>query len=380
MYAIEDLISSQSVEQVKAFLYNVAGDLGLATTAWQKLSPLRTVFAIASTLFSGYTEVQVAVARSGFLDFAEGGGLTLLAKYVYGVLRNEATFATGQVTVDNAGGGLYPYAAGDLVFLNSTTKKTYVNTSAVTINPLQTGVVIDIAAVELGSASTAAPGQINAFSSAAPSLSVTNALAVIGDDEETDPALRLRCILALAALSPNGAPNAYGYIALTFTLNGGVNVTRYRVLDPPGDGTVTIALAGPDGALTGGEVTTVDDNIQATVVREVDTAFVVSATNQVVVHVVDVWYSSKSGLTDSDVITLAQAAIINYYPTVPIGGVPLQGGPTTGVPWRAVEGAIEAASPYILEAKLQTETDVVLTALQVAVPSAPTVLPHQVAA
>lgn len=378
--SLDDLITVATQDEVKAKLYALADDLGLKTTAWQRLSPLRTIFAILARLLSGYTEVQATLAKSGFLDTASGKWLTRVAHYVYGVDRNEATAATGTVTVDNTGGGSYSFAPGDLVFLNSTTGKTYANVAAVTITPLETGVEVEVEALEVGSASTAAPGQIDDFSSALPALTCTNDDALVGEDEEEDPDLRVRCRLSLAALSPNGAADAYRYVALTQTLNGGVDVTRVQVLPPPGDGTVTIVIAGPDGALSPTEVTTVDGKIQGTVVREVDTAYVVSATNATIDQTIDVYISTAAGMLDPAVEALAATALATFYAKIPIGGVPLQGGPTKGVAWRAMEGAIEAANEFIFEAKLSSEVDVPLDEDEVPVVGTTTVVVHQVAA
>lgn len=377
---VDDLITSSTPEQVQETLYATADTYGLTTTAWHKLSPLRSIFAIVAYLFSAFTVLQAVINRSGFLELATGRWLTLLAQFFYGVTRNAASFATDNVTIDNAGGGLYTYTPGELIVLNSATGKTFFNTALTTINPLQTGVIVAVQATEEGSDSTSAPGQINAFSSAAPGLSVTNASSLIGTDEEEDAPLRLRCTDSLAALSPNGAADAYRYVATTQTLNGGVNCTRVRVLPPPGDGTVTVVLAGPSGALTGGEVTTIDGKIQGSVVREIDTAIVQNAVNESVNHTVDVYISTAAGLDNATVEALAVNAITNYYPTLPIGGVLLQGGPSRGVPWRGVEGAVKAANAFIIEAKLSSETDTTLTDTKVAIPGTITAIAHQVAA
>ncbi len=370
---VAELITPSTSEQVKTKLYEIAALIGLITTAWQKLSPLRAVFAVLSVLFSGYTEVQAEINRSAWVETATGNWLTIVARLMYGVTREPATFAVGVVTVDNTGGGSYPYLPGELIFLNSTTGKTYFNVSAVTIDPLEQDVLVDVQAHEAGEASTATPGQIDAFTSAGSGLVCSNALAIVGVDAETDEALRVRCLVSLGALSPNGAADAYRYVATSLELNGGVDVTRCEVLPPPGDGTVTVVIAGPSGAVSGGDVTSVDDAFHALIVREVDTVTTQSAVNSIVAYTLTVYYAVGSGLLTGDVETLAEDAITAYLPTVRIGGEILQAGPSRGVAWRAIEGVVRSASPFFREVKLASETDHVMAATDVAVPGTITV-------
>ena len=123
------------------------------------------------------------------------------------------TFATGTVTIDNAGGNVYALVPGDIVLLNSVTNKTYRNTETVNIASLQTGVVVAVQADELGSASSAAAGDVDAFVTPLLGLSVTNAASLVGTDPETDTALRARAMEKVGALSPNGPRDAYAYFA-----------------------------------------------------------------------------------------------------------------------------------------------------------------------
>lgn len=190
---VEDLITPVTEAQAKASLFGFADGFGLVTTAWQKLSPLRTVFAVCARLFAGFSTLQAQVNAAAFLDTSTKGWLTLLAYFVYGVTRIPATYARGTVTITNGGGGVYSFGPGDLVVLNPTTKKTYANVDAIVVAALEPGMDITVQASEAGSASTAAPGQVVKFVAASPQLTVTNAEALIGDDEELDEELRDRC-------------------------------------------------------------------------------------------------------------------------------------------------------------------------------------------
>lgn len=376
MTPIDELIREMTTDEVKASLYLLYTTLGLSTTAWQRLSPLRTITAVLARLIAGFSRLQAIVNKSGFLDYAVGDFLTFLAFYVYNVLREPATFAPGEVTVINAGGGLYAYGIGDLVVLNTTTSKTYRNTAAVTVNPLAT-VTVAIEALEQGEDSTAAPGQIDAFVAASPSLSVTNAAAVVGQNAELDPSLRQRCRDSLGALSPNGPAAAYAAIAKSAKRADGtsVGVTREIAYVTNALGVSAVYVATASGALSGPDLAIVDTAIQKYAVATGFTANVANAVVHSVGVVVDVWVSSELNLTSADVQALIGAAVSQWFATIPIGGLVLP--PAAGkLSWKALLGIIEGikassdadAPLVVLEAVLTgPAADVALATNEVAV-------------
>lgn len=65
--------------------------------------------------------------------------------------------------LDNTGGGLYSGAPGDLVVLNRASAQSYRNTASFTLHPGETGVLVNVQAIELGSAATSPPNTITAF-------------------------------------------------------------------------------------------------------------------------------------------------------------------------------------------------------------------------
>ena len=373
---IDTLIKAATEDEIKADAYSIADSVELNTTAWQKLSPLRSVLAIVARIFSGFSTIQALINRSHYLDYAEGVWLTLLALYVYGVEREEATTATGQVTIDNTGGGLYTYDPGDLVLLNSTTKKTYVNTARVVINPLQTGLAVEVMAQEAGFASTASPGQINAFVAASPLLSVTNAAAIVGENEETDPDLRDRCRDAQGALSPNGAAAAFRYLAKTKKLNGGVDVSRALVLPPLGNGTIRVVVASPSGTVPGTTSDATTDlgklflALNQLCVTAGYTLLLSSATTVTVTPDATIYVDSASGLTSPAAHDAALEALTDYVANLAIGGIDFGSGGV--VPFRSLEGVMRSSATGIVEAKLASETNTALTTTQVAVLGTPT--------
>ncbi|HKU42874.1 MAG TPA: baseplate J/gp47 family protein, partial [Polyangiales bacterium] len=104
-------------------------------------------------------KLTAQIARSGFLELAEGDWLTLVARHVYGVEREQATFAAGEVTLTNSGGGSFTLDADDLVVWNPTIKKSFRNPAGFTLGPAD-DITIPIVAIEAGTASTSSPGAI----------------------------------------------------------------------------------------------------------------------------------------------------------------------------------------------------------------------------
>jgi hypothetical protein len=382
---IDQLIRPLSRDEVKASIYQILKALGLPVTAWQEGSVARTIIAIIAAIFAGYTEVMVLAIRAGFLDLAEGIWLTLLAKHVYNVERLEATFATGTAIIDNAGGGSYSFDPEEVIFINTVSKKTYTNVEAFTVGPLEAGKTIAIRAVEAGSPSTAAAGQVNAFETKYLGLSCSNPEALIGFDAESDPALRQRCRDSLGALSPNGPEAAYVYVAKSAKRPDKTPIGVNRVHIPPatGDGTVQVFVATPSGAVQGSpndpstDLGIIASDIYKKAVPKGVTAFVVSAIQKPIALTIDVWIDASASLSDAEVQNIIEKKLQDYFRTIPIGGhvIPPAGG---RILWRALVGQVEAASPYIIEARLSDETDIPMVVPEVATLASVALTVHQV--
>lgn len=361
--AIDDLLTAPTAAEIAAELYTLLEDLDLPTTTWEPGDPLRTVIAVESQILFAQAALQVVMVKSGFLDEAEGGWLTIIAREVYNVERIEATSASTDVTLVNSGGGVYSFDPGELVVKNSTTGATYTNTAIISLGASST-VTANVQAQDVGTAGNAAIGQIDTLVTTLTDVTVTNPAQAAGTDEESDEALRVRCRLKLGALSPNGPVRAYEYVALTPELNGGVSVTRVRVLPPPGDGTVTVVIASAAGTVSGGGVALVQTGIDEWATPSSVDATVVSATGIALSPTVDIYVDTASGMSDPEWTTAAKNALLAWVPTLPIGGVDLGAGGI--VSFRAMIGVLEAINGYVLEARVTPASDTPLTATQVA--------------
>lgn len=322
MATLDELVKPLTRAEVEASIYAAIAARGGRTTGWKPGAAVRTIIVGVSIVLSSLSQLQAQLARLGFLELSEKDWLTLVAKYVYGVTRDEGSFATGTVTLDNAGGGIYSGVAGDLLFLNSTTGKTYRNTEAFSIGSLETGVVVAIQAVEIGTASNAAAGEIDDWgSSPLAGVSVSNAAAVQGTDREEDPALRARCFEKTGTLSPNGPRDAYHFVAKTTKRANGtsIGVTRARTA-ADGMGGVTLYVASAGGGVAPSDVALIQAAIETQVAPHCVTPVVVSASGVTQAITYELWVRDVAGLTESDVRDAVQEALEDWIAVQPIGG------------------------------------------------------------
>ena len=337
---IDKLIKKVSVEELKKTAFDALVALGFPVASWASVAVIRTLVVLFCRLLSPFTDAAALIASSGFLDYAIGAALTLLAKQVYNVDRRLATRATGEVTLTNAAGGSYTFAAYQARFLSPTTGKLYQNTAAFTLAPLQVGLVVPIEALEAGMGSTAIAGSIVRVEPALIGVQCTNAAALIGSDEESEDALRARCRAKLGSLSANGPRSAYDFISQSYELNGGVVVTRSLTLADSPIGEVTHYIAGPTGSITAPDVAKVQDAIARIAYPTTIDVTVLSATPIALDITATLYVYTSENLTAAEVQALALARLIDYVPTIPIGG---HRAGTNGVRVSALEGELKAA-------------------------------------
>src|SRR6185295_6391842 len=307
-------------------------------------------------------DVVKLIAASGFLDTAAGVWLTFLAKNLFNVERIEATVAKAPnaLTLTNGGGGLFVFDVGDIIVAHNVTRKTYKNTTGGTLSPgVGQTVTLDLEAEEAGSDSSAGVGTLTDLVTTFLGVTCSNPVALVGLDEETDPALRQRCRDSLALLALGGIKRAYEFIAKSAKREDGtaVGVTRVRVMPSPGDGTTTVYIAGASGLVAVDDVAVVQAEFDAKVTPYGFDATAVSATNVSITTPCTIWIPSSLGLSEADARAAVFDALEAYVQTLPIGGVVIS--PATGkVYWRALLGIVAGAIPGTLKAQLTSEADV----------------------
>jgi len=327
MATLDELTTPLTSAQIQTAIYDAIEAQGAQTSSWKPGAIARTIIAGNSIVLAAFSVLQQRLAQLGFLELSSGDWLTIVAKEVYNVDRNTGTFAAGSVTLTNTAGGVFSPGIGDVIALNTTTGKTYRNTAAFTLAAFEAGKVVPFEAIELGADSTAAPADVDALETVLLGVTVTNAVALVGQDAETDAALRTRCLAKTATLSPNGPADAYRFVSLSAVTSDGApaGVTRVTVT-PDGAGTVDVAVADGAGSLTGtvGDLSTplgaVDEAIQTQVVPLGVTAIVASAVAASIAITYEVWAKSTIGLTDAQLGDAIDLALTNYLAIIPIGG------------------------------------------------------------
>jgi phage-related baseplate assembly protein len=324
-YTLAELTTALTADEVETAIYAAVEARGAKTTTWKPGAVVRTIIAGVSIVLAAFSSLIAAVSSGGFLDLATEDWLTLLAQYVFGVERLNGTFATGEVTLTNTSGSQYFGGADDLIVQNSTTEAVYRSTGAWQVNPSSTADV-EVRAVVIGSDSTSPAGDIDTLVTTLSGVTVSNAAALVGTDEETDPELRTRCLERTGPLSPMGPADAYGYAARNAVTSTGdaIGVTRVAT-QAVGDGTINVWVATATGEVTGtaGNPATDLGAIAAAIYEEAEPlsveAVVDTATALTTAVTYELWIYTSASLTETEVEDLVETALESLFSGTPIG-------------------------------------------------------------
>lgn len=349
MATVDELTRPLTLAECRAAIYAYLEANGIVTSAWKPGGAARTIIYAVALLGSAFSSLQALLAKSAFLSTATGDWLTLTARHVYGVERSLGTFAASEVTLVNAGVGVYSGDPGDLIFSAPANGKSYRNSEPYTISGAGT-YVIPVVAIELGSASSVAEDGISELVTPLSGVTVDGSTAAVGADEETDEALRSRCRATLGTLSPNGPKDAYDAIARSATRVDGteVGVTRIAAV-ADGEGHVDVYVATASGAVPGdSEDPGTDLGAVAFAIRsQVEPlsveARIFSASELSIAVTYEAWVP-QSSLSDEQLEDAVELALSAWLARVPIGGQVLP-----GEPGRVYVSAIQAAISAALE-------------------------------
>src|SRR5690349_1565403 len=324
---LTELVVSIPVETIFSQSLHIAADLAMPETAWQADSVVREVIYINSQIAANFSVVmQEGVAAGGFLTYASGGWLTLCAYEIFDTERIESTSATGKIGLTNSEATPYAFSPGDVRVLNETNGKTYTNQTGGTVPAFGSLLTTDFVADEPGTGSNLVETDTLSLVTTVTGIAPVFVENLIGANEETDPALKVRAREANAKASPNGPADAYNYYAKTTERPDGsaVGVTRTNKIE--GNCTVTLYLADADGALTSLDRGYVFDNVNENVVPTGFTLIIPDPTcTELSVPVTLVLTpnpdsSTPQATTEANIL----AAIVAYYATIPIGGAKSQ--------------------------------------------------------
>ncbi len=347
---IEELTTPLTRQEVQQSIYDVLAAVGVNTTAWKPGAVVRTMIVAVSIVLASLSTLMALIAKSGFLETAEGAWLTLVAKHVFNVEREGAAFATGEITLVNASGGIYVVDPDDLTF-TTVAGVEYRNTTGFTL-VASSSITVPIQAVEVGTPSSAGPLAITVMNTPLTGVTCSNANALVGRDPEADAPLRARCSEKLGALSPNGPWDAYSFAVRNATRADGslVPVNRVR-LTKDGFGNVTVYCATPTGPVEPADLVILDEAVQHNAAPLAVTATVLSATAVPVAVTYELWMYNTSGLTEAQVRAAVDKQLVAFMSAQPIGGNVID--PDPGKIFRdAIRAAIGAAVPEIFHVEL----------------------------
>lgn len=360
---IEELVVAPTADEVFEKLLDACEAVQIPARKWRKGSVARTILTVVAVLMAQFMAVVAANVAAGFLTFAAGKYLTAHAKDVYDVDRIAATFATGQVTLTNSGGAIYAIGANELVVRSSITGARFKVTQAFVLNA-GASVIVDVEAITSGSANTVAAGEVNELETTLAKVTVTNASAIIGFDEETDDELKARCKAQRGTWSVYGPRDAYEAAALGAKLAGGspTNIRRVKVSKASSTGTVTVVCATPSGAPTGLEIAAAQLACETLAKPDTVTCNVVAATPIASAQALTLWAKGGTTATLLARATAAHAALIATYP---IGGIAKTEGGTGYFYADRVASVLISSSPEFFD--IDGAADIALTSTDVIV-------------
>lgn len=344
-------LASLLVRETKAAIYErgigIARMIGLPVSSWQPGDPSRSLLFLEAEFLESWEVPVVGFIASGFLDYATGTWLKILAKQVFNVDVPDATYAETDVTLTNDGAGVYDdIAPGDLTVKSSLSGKTYRNTTGGDLGPkigaLPGTLTLHFVADEAGSASSAGAGEIDEMVTTLIKVTCANATAAIGLDEQDEATTRQQCRDKLDSLSPNGAKGAYTYVARNAKLTGTNAVTRARDQNTSDTGDVTIYVAGPSGVVAGPDVALVQTAIATWATPLCVTPTVLSAAAIPVAVTYTVWVYKSVNKTAPEIQADILAALESIFAREEIGGDIIPPAATGALYKSKIETAIQA--------------------------------------
>lgn len=328
-------LASLVVQQGKTAFYNkalaLASSLGLPVSTWHAGDPTRSLYHLEAEILAAFEPVAVRFIRAGFLgliaelasagDSAANEWLKIRAKQSYNVDVPEATYASTEVILSNAKGYYYPIEPGDLTFKNSTSGKTYHNTTGGTLaSGPGTTLTVTVEADEPGSDSSAAAGEIDTLVTARIGVTCTNPTAAVGLDEQAPATTVQQCLDKLDSLSPNGPKGVFSFISRKSELTGTNAVTRVRVYDDSDTGDVLVYLADASGGVSETVRALVETAILTWATGVCITPTVSSATEVVVPVSYTLWIYKTVNKTAAEIEEEVEAALEALFAGREIGG------------------------------------------------------------
>lgn len=263
---LEELLAPPTSDDAMATLLQRLSGQGFPVTTWQSGDPARTLLQLFADGFADFGTLMVAIASGGFAALATGDWLTLVAKQVYGLDREDATFTQGTcVLTCTATAPGYTIQAGQLVGISAGGLR-FANTTG---GNLEAGGTLNVTfqGESPGSAYNVSINTITELGTPLPGVTINNPdagsgtwITQVGTDEESDASLQGRC----AARWPSLATVATLDVFDLWAKAASNQVTRTLAqTDATVAGQVNLWLAGASGGVAAGVVTAVQAYVDA---------------------------------------------------------------------------------------------------------------------
>ena len=324
---LQQLLTPQTAYQEKASLLTALQALTtpFPVTDWQEGGVARTLVELFAQGLAVGSQAIANIAAGGFLSLAPGKDsslgdwLTLLAKQLYNLDRNQATFAQHACVLTAAAtssgysiqpGQLVEQSTGGLRFINTTGGDLAAGTTlAVTFQAESAGSAYDVGINSITTLLTPLAG-VTINNPGTGGTSITQQ----GTDEESDQSLIARCQARWPSLGSAPTQSVFDLWAKTAS----TDVTRTLVApDSTTPGQVDVYLAGASGAVPTGDVAIVQAYIDPRV--PLPATCVVSNTENAGIKVTATLYV-KNGQQDA-ALAAATANLTAYVNGVDIKGV-----------------------------------------------------------
>jgi hypothetical protein len=397
--SVAQLLTPLTAAQFRSTAVTILQNLGLQPQNWAQGGIASSILTAGCNILASLSSQLANAIAQQWNPTATGGGLQLLAQYFYGVTPPQPTFAIGELTLSNEGGGVYSYAPYTYSIASTVANAAgvypvYTNSEAFTlgagteVNP--TVVTFDIVCTNVqGSGGNAAPGFVTNQVTALDGVSASNADAVVGSDALSDPALRALNLSALAVQSVFGPRGAYAYAiatAVNSVTGQPVNVNRQSISIASHTGDVTITVASPAGPVTLTDLQGISNNIEKLARPDGVTVLPgapgfpsqpASATTVPYEPSITVYVLAPPGTTAAALQNVITQALATWFsgPTNPIGGTTASDDTNasfTGIFESGITGVIAQAvatqaNCFMLSTRFQGVSDLPLAPGQVAV-------------
>jgi len=323
-------LTLMTVQTAASFLstgLELAAALGLPVTTWRTGDPTRSLYKFLAEALAERDGQSAEFVKAAWLSTAAGDWLEIVAAEVFGVAKTQADYSTPTVTVINNGGGVFDLAAGDVTFQSTESGVTFLSTSPpydglgpVVLSPGITA-TFDLVADVAGSDGSVSINEIDALVTTLPGVEILSSTVALANDAQSDEELREQCRDSRGALSPDGARDAYAYVAKNTELTGLTGITRARATGVRATGSVTLLIAGPSGPVPEAAIAAVQAAVEYWAEPLTVKVTTENAEALAVDMVVVVGKNETNGSSDADITNAIESAIVILFAATRIGGV-----------------------------------------------------------